>query len=200
VSRSPPILQTDRLMLRLPEAADVAAIVRYYTLNTGHFAATDPARPVEFLTSAFWHQQVRTARREFAEDKSLRLLMFRRDAVAKAAAPEVLGTVNFSQIVRGPLQACYLGYGLDAGAEGQGYMTEGLREAVRYVFDVLKLHRIMANHLPENQRSAAVLQRLGFEVDGLARDYLLIGGRWRDHVLNSLVHRQPSADWAAAAD
>ena len=48
--------------------------------------------------------------------------------------------------------------------------------------------RLQANHVPENERSARVLERLGFEREGYARDYLFIGGRWRDHVLTALLH------------
>jgi ribosomal-protein-alanine N-acetyltransferase len=55
---------------------------------------------------------------------------------------------------------------------------------------VLRLHRVQANHLPENQRSARLLQRLGFRVEGLAREYLYINGAWRDHVLTALTYPQ----------
>jgi ribosomal-protein-alanine N-acetyltransferase len=85
------------------------------------------------------------------------------------------------------LQAADLGYGLDARHQGQGLMTEALRTACDYAFSAMGLHRIQANHLPENLKSAAVLRRLGFVVEGYARDYLLINGRWRDHVLTALV-------------
>ena len=40
----------------------------------------------------------------------------------------------------------------------------------------------MANYVPTNERSGRVLRRLGFVVEGYARDYLFIGGAWRDHV------------------
>jgi ribosomal-protein-alanine N-acetyltransferase len=66
-------------------------------------------------------------------------------------------------------------------------MTEGLRALCGYAFGTMGLHRLQANHLPENLKSAAVLRRLGFVVEGYARDFLLIDGRWRDHVLTSLV-------------
>ena len=56
------------------------------------------------------------------------------------------------------------------------------------MFDVKGLHRIQANHLPENARSAALLARLGFVREGLAKDYLFIGNAWRDHVLNALTN------------
>jgi len=52
----------------------------------------------------------------------------------------------------------------------------------------VQLHRIQAAHLQENTRSAAVLARLGFEREGLARRYLYIDGAWRDHVINALLN------------
>jgi hypothetical protein len=51
-------------------------------------------------------------------------------------------------------------------------------------------HKIMANYMPSNNRSAAVLRRCGFTVEGLARDYLRINGEWRDHVLTSRINPQ----------
>ncbi|MFX8004460.1 GNAT family N-acetyltransferase, partial [Acinetobacter baumannii] len=65
-------------------------------------------------------------------------------------------------------------------------MQEALSQAIGHVFSQLGLHRIMANTRTENRRSQALLQRLGFQQEGRARDYLKIDGQWRDHVLHSL--------------
>jgi ribosomal-protein-alanine N-acetyltransferase len=46
----------------------------------------------------------------------------------------------------------------------------------------------MANYMPENKRSARVLEKLGFEKEGMARDYLKIAGEWRDHVLTAKIN------------
>jgi ribosomal-protein-alanine N-acetyltransferase len=54
----------------------------------------------------------------------------------------------------------------------------------------LNLHRVMANYLPENERSARLLARLGFCIEGQANAYLQIAGAWRDHILTSLVNAQ----------
>jgi ribosomal-protein-alanine N-acetyltransferase len=51
----------------------------------------------------------------------------------------------------------------------------------------------MANYLPQNERSARVLKGLGFVVEGYAKDYLYIDGRWQDHVLTALTNER----WAA---
>ncbi|MDP7357271.1 MAG: GNAT family N-acetyltransferase [Pseudomonadales bacterium] len=47
---------------------------------------------------------------------------------------------------------------------------------VHYIFNELKLHRIIANYLPRNKRSGALLKRLGFEIEGKARELLKING------------------------
>jgi ribosomal-protein-alanine N-acetyltransferase len=67
-------------------------------------------------------------------------------------------------------------------------MTEALSISTKYIFQELNLHRIMANYMPHNRRSAKVLKRLGFVVEGYATDYLMINGQWEDHILTSLTN------------
>jgi ribosomal-protein-alanine N-acetyltransferase len=38
-------------------------------------------------------------------------------------------------------------------------------------------------------RSGRLLRALGFVVEGYARDYLQINGRWEDHILTSLTNQ-----------
>ena len=44
---------------------------------------------------------------------------------------------------------------------------------------------IQAAYVPANERSGRLLRRLGFTVEGYARDYLYIGGAWRDHIVTA---------------
>ena len=92
-----------------------------------------------------------------------------------------------TNISRGVFQACNLGYSIGARFEGQGYMTEMIAAVVDYALSTLGLHRVMANYMPENERSGVLLERLGFEREGLARRYLKIAGAWRDHILTAKV-------------
>jgi ribosomal-protein-alanine N-acetyltransferase len=93
----------------------------------------------------------------------------------------VVGFANISQIIRGPLQSAFLGYGAVAAFAGQGYMTEGLQLVLREAFTRLRLHRLEANVQPGNTASIALLRRCGFEREGFSPRYLKVGGRWRDH-------------------
>lgn len=94
---------------------------------------------------------------------------------------QLIGVVNFSQIFYGSFQNAYLGYYADVQWAGQGLMTEGLRQAIDYAFQRLKLHRLESNIQPQNQASIALVKRLGFRREGFSPRYLKLNGAWRDH-------------------
>lgn len=98
---------------------------------------------------------------------------------------------NFANVVRGAVQACHLVYSIDASQQGGRVMFECLSALIPHVWTTYGLHRVMANYLPENTRSARLLERLGFEIEGQARDYLKIAGQWRDHVLTPRINDMP---------
>jgi [ribosomal protein S5]-alanine N-acetyltransferase len=178
-----PQLETERLILRLITSNDIPEVIRYFKSNEAHFAPTSPLRADDFFSEEFWRGKPEKVREDFNAGRVVKFYLFDRESNRR-----VLGDVELSQIARGPFQACYLGYGLGEEHQGKGFMLEALKAMIHYAFSELNLHRIMANHLPDNIRSANVLSRLGFTREGVAKDYLLIRGQWRDHVLNSLVN------------
>ena len=162
-----PQIKSQNLTLRLPEPIDIQKLIEYFKANESHLANSTPMRKGTFDTETFWKERIPLDSEDFFADRALRLFAFDRDSER-----EVMGSIEFSQIARGPFQACYLGYNIAARHQGKGLMFEALTSALRYAFEDLNLHRIMANHLPENLRSAALLKRLGFEKEGLAKNYL----------------------------
>jgi ribosomal-protein-alanine N-acetyltransferase len=182
-----PLIRTRRLALTVPGPSDADRMLRYATDNREHLAPWEPLRSDSYYTLASWRRDLATARPEFRQGFSLRLILL--DG-ADLRGP-VVGTANFRNIVRGVFQACHLGYSLDHRRQGRGLMREALEGAIGYAFREMNLHRIMANYMAENERSARLLDSLGFQREGLAKDYLMIAGAWRDHVLTSLVN----PDW-----
>lgn len=178
-----PFLETPRLFLRLASPEDVPEIIRYYTANKEHLAPFEPARSDTFYTQEYWDTEVRDRVASFHSDRSLKLFLFERES-----SSEIVGSVNFSNFVRGVFQACSLGYSIAATKERQGYMTEALNVAINYVFSELNFYRITAAYLPENQRSGSLLKRFNFKVEGYAYDYLRIRDRWQDCILTSLIN------------
>jgi [ribosomal protein S5]-alanine N-acetyltransferase len=167
--------------VRLPEQRDADHIAAYYTRNKRHLAEFSPV-PDELCSAGFWHTRVEQVRHEFLDDRSCKTFIFDRDDTT------VIGTATLSEFVRGPFQAGYLGFSLAEERQGQGLMHAALSPLLAFAFTKLNLHRIMANYMPRNSRSAAVLERLGFAKEGIAKQYLLINGVWEDHVLTSFTN------------
>jgi ribosomal-protein-alanine N-acetyltransferase len=94
---------------------------------------------------------------------------------------ELAGVINISEIVKGAFCSGYLGYYAFVPHDGQGYLRAGLAAVLRLAFQEYGLHRVEANIQPKNRRSIALVQGLGFSLEGYSPRYLKIGGRWRDH-------------------
>lgn len=188
-------IETARLRLSIPPPELAGRYLAYFERNRDHLARWDPPRPEGFYTEAFWRERLLRDRDDLAADRALRLALQWRGA----PEGEVIGVCNFNQFVRGAFQAATLGYSLDQRAVGSGVMSEALQAAIAYMFDTLGFHRVMANYLPHNERSGRLLRRLGFVVEGFARDYLYIDGAWRDHVLTALTNPRAAAPGASRA-
>ena len=184
------ILETQRLILRSPDTSDAEEFARFHRENREHLAPWSPVRQEAFFTAAWWSSTLQAMEASMLAGESLALGLY-----LKSAPSVLVGTCKFDQIARGPFQSCMLGYSLDHRCAGNGYMTEALHSAIRCMFEEYRLHRIQANHLRENVRSAAVLARLGFVVEGLAPAYLYINGGWRDHVLTALLNPEFNEEW-----
>lgn len=181
------VLKTERLALVLATPDEASAVVAYLVRNKERFKSTEPPRRPDFYSVNTWKTVLKNSNLDFDEDRSVKFFVELLDEPGR-----FIGSVNFMHIMRGPFQACMLGYAIDADYEGKGLMAEAVTCGIQYMFDKKHLHRIFANHLPDNHRSAGLLKRLGFRVDGKTDEYLFIDGQWRPHVLNSLVNR----DWA----
>ena len=188
--RTPVRLETPRLFVLQPAPDDFGRVLSYYEDNRAHLEPWEPRRPDGFYTERFWRDRLRRSQEDLAQDRALRLFLVlrRTDAGPAQDAGEIVGTCNLTEVVRGPFQCATLGFGLSHRHEGQGLMREALERVIPHAWDDLAVHRIQANYQPHNQRSAALLKRLGFTVEGHARDYLHIDGQWRDHILTSLTN------------
>lgn len=184
-----PLITSDRLLLRVAIPEDIPQILKYFTNNKTYLTPFYPIWADGFFTEEYWEYQVESNFLEFINDHSLKLFIY-----LKNQPTQIIGTINFSNFIRGSANFCYVGYSLASSAQNKGYMTEALGAATQFVFQELNFHRIMANYMPHNRRSGNVLKRLGFVVEGYARDYLMINGKWEDHILTSLTnpHWQPT--------
>jgi [ribosomal protein S5]-alanine N-acetyltransferase len=173
---------TTRVCIAPLQTQHAASLLSLMQNNQAHFAPWNPLGPSDFYTLAYWQKRAEIAQTEAVDGTALRWV------IEAEPANEIIGTINVSQIARGPFHSAMLGYQIAKTHEGQGLMFEALTLAISHAFEVLKLHRLQASYVTANERSARVLQRLGFETIGTARHYLFIDGAWRDHVMTQLIN------------
>jgi ribosomal-protein-alanine N-acetyltransferase len=181
LSRQPgtPEISGERHILRLPLYADYKA---WMTLRSQSRAFLQPWEPTwrgDELTESAFRARVVRATQEHASGVAMPMLLFRRDTM------ELLGGLTIGHIRRGASQSCMVGYWMGEKHSGQGHMLAALEMAIPYIYDGLQLHRIEAACIPDNWKSIRLLEKAGFEREGLLRKYLKINGEWRDHVIFS---------------
>ena len=177
-------LKTDRLTIRPPKHGDGERIAAYYVGNRAFLQPWYPRFRPEDTDAAAWERAIPLIDTERRDKKALRTLLL-------DPAGIVVGVANLTSITGSPGFRATLGYSLAARSEGQGLMREALAALLPAAVARFRLHRVEAAYLPRNGRSGRLLESLGFEKEGLARDYLLIDGRWEDHVLTAWTRQ----DW-----
>lgn len=83
-----------------------------------------------------------------------------------------------------------IGYDLCPDRWGRALMPEALTALIRHGFDQMRLNRIEATTHVENRRSQRVLEKLGFQREGLLREYYCQNGIYNDQVQFSLLRKE----------
>jgi ribosomal-protein-serine acetyltransferase len=76
-----------------------------------------------------------------------------------------------------------LSFWLDAAHQGQGIMTACCGAMLEHAFDTWKLNRITIECATQNSRSRAIPERLGFKLEGIAREIEWLHDHFVDHAI-----------------
>lgn len=106
--------------------------------------------------------------------------------VRERATRRLVGVVGLETFVH-LHQSTELGYWLRSDTTGRGYMTEAARATVTWAFRTLLAHRVRVAASTENHASLAVIRRLGFRFEGIARQAEHVAGRWLDHAVFGML-------------
>jgi ribosomal-protein-alanine N-acetyltransferase len=94
-----------------------------------------------------------------------------------------------------------IGYDLARSHWGQGIATEAMRAVLRYGFEQWNLNRIEAITIVDNARSIRLLERLGFQLEGIRREHSLEkDGLFHGSAVYGLLRSEYTADATASAD
>ncbi|NMC31522.1 MAG: GNAT family N-acetyltransferase [Veillonellaceae bacterium] len=178
-----PTLTTERLICRRIQDVDATAlhaiwsdpeVTKYFSLEP--FESIDETREMMTLLN-----------RLPAASQGIRWVIVRH------ADGTILGTCGFHNY-RAEHHRAEIGYELGRPYWRQGFMSEAVGAILRYGFMVADYNRIEAFVNYGNQNSTRLLDRNGFRLDGLLRQYELNRGKFVDQYCYSLL----KSDWQAA--
>lgn len=175
-------IRAGRVYLRPPNRRDTKKWLALRTASRHFLEPWEPTWSNDALTRKAFLRRLRAYAIQTNSDTAYVFLIFRSSDRA------LLGSISINDVRRGVAQSCSIGYWVGEDYCQQGYMTEALSALLPFIFERLRLHRIEAACLPNNQASRALLAKVGFQEEGYARRYLKINGKWQDHILFGLLN------------
>lgn len=177
-------IEGEKIYIRTLEMSDAQAVLDLHLRNRDFFKKYITTRSDEFYTLKSQEEGIKRSLIEEERNERYSFGIFKRNE------DRLIGNVTLSEILRGPLQSCYIGYYLDREENGKGYMTEAVKLSVKFAFEQLHLHRIEAGVMPHNLGSICVLEKAGFIKEGIARKNVHINGKWEDHQVLAIISEE----------
>ncbi|MGE1209620.1 GNAT family N-acetyltransferase [Bacillus pumilus] len=177
---------SQQIYVRALAEEDAQSLLTLELENRSYFQQFTPLVKDDFFTLPRQIERIQRSVKKCAQDEGYMHGIFLNETDA------LIGTISLSSVERGPIEGAWLGYVLDEKHGGKGYMTEAIRLIIDYAFEELHLHRIEAGVKPSNIGSIRVLEKSGFENEGLNRKKVKINDVWEDHYLFAIIHPDES--------
>jgi ribosomal-protein-alanine N-acetyltransferase len=179
--RDAPALKGSRVYLRVPETSDYNEWAALRGESRDFLEPWEPRWASDELQRSAWRQRLGRYREDYANGNATAFFIF------ENSTNRLVGGITLGNIRHGVAQTGQIGYWIGHRYAGKGLMLEALLLLSGFAFDTLRLHRIEAACIPGNKRSIRVLEKAGFQREGLLRSYLRINGSWQDHYLYALI-------------
>lgn len=101
-----------------------------------------------------------------------------------------VGNCSLFQIDRGH-RRCEMGYGLAPSLQGRGLASEAVRLMINYAFNELGMRRIEVDIDARNVDSCRLVERVGFQCEGLLRQRWYVNGEITDSAMYGLLSSDP---------
>lgn len=181
-------LETDRLRLSVYKRSRAPLVTRYLCKNREFHKKWS-----QTYTDSYFQVKTQKQYLKFDASEYKRERLFPLWITLKDDPSVIIGRVSLFNIALGGMRMCQLGYHLDEDQQHKGYMTEAVKSVVSFALSDLRLHRVEAFILPDNERSLELIRRCGFRHEGLRKSYMNINGQWRDHetfyILEEMLHQ-----------
>jgi ribosomal-protein-alanine N-acetyltransferase len=172
-----PAIAGEGVTLRTPQMVDFSDWAELRETSRDFLTPWEPTWPADDLTRSAFRRRIRRYMEDQRTDQAYAFMLVR------SSDDRLIGGLTLANIRRGVAQAGSLGYWMGLPFVRHGYMTAAVRAIIPFAFGTLRLHRLEAACIPENEASVRLLEKTGFAREGYAREYLCINGIWQDHLL-----------------
>lgn len=176
-------LESERCYIRTFNENDTVALANLVSNNKRFWSIHEPLHSAEYYTVKFQQKRIQESMRQMAMSREYSFGVFLK------GTNYLVGHISIYSIKRMPFSSAFVGYSLDEQHTGQGLATEILANVTKFAFEDLSLHRVEAYVSPANGASYRVLEKAGYEREGLLKQLLYINGKWVDHYLYSIIDK-----------
>ncbi len=141
----------------------------------------DVPEDISYMTKEWYSAMLIRRENEAERDYSYVLHIFLKKDGSSA------GYCDITPHVRDNFQYGRIGYTLHNYLWGKGYGTELVIALKKLAFEAVGLHRIEAHVDIDNSMSARVLEKAGFEYEGIRRSFIYEDGEWQDQKIFAVI-------------
>ena len=127
-----------------------------------------------FSTPAAFASRIEAVKRGIEKDNYYGFGVFLHDST-------FIGEVTIGNIERGPFQCAKIGYWIDEKYAGRSYTPQAVMLVLEHAFKSLEFFRIEVAVVPRNKASLRVVEKIGFELEGISKEYIEVNGVREDH-------------------
>ncbi|WP_409366949.1 GNAT family N-acetyltransferase [Lysinibacillus sp. 38-6] len=170
-------IQGEKCYVRTFQEKDAQSLTGLVSRNKYFWSTYEPLQRPEYYTIDAQYKKIQ---------ESLYLMSSKREytfGIYELGTNNLIGHISLYAIKRLPYSSAFVGYAMDEIYVGKGIVTEAVELVVQFAFEQIGLHRVEAYVSTENSASIRVLEKSGFQQEGLLRQLLYINGQWVDHYM-----------------
>lgn len=177
------LVETERLILKALNEDDCHQVLDFLSKGREIFEKYEMAKVPLYYSDTY---QKSVLSQEFSATVSNRYVRYY--IYLKEMPQIIIGTVSCGSITGEPYCCGTIGYKFDKDFWHKGYAREALRAVIEEIFSEIKLHRLIAYVMEDNEPSIKLLEAVGFELEGICERNLRVNGVWRNHRLYALLN------------
>ena len=173
-----PTLETERLILNRPTENDLGDLILH--LNSDNVFSENTLNipfPYQNENAEFWIHEL--VNKGFEEKKNFTF------AIREKENPKLIGAIGI-HLDKLHLKA-EIGYWIGKEFWNKGFVTEAVREIIRFGFQDLGLNKIYATHFPHNPASGKIMQNCGMKLEATLKQEYFKNGKPLDVLKYSVL-------------